>query len=112
MFTIWKRNRGLGTFFTSMRSSLEHVRKPILQKLIDLSSGAIARVSPTCFINLLQLIIDPYSLCLGSSDARFVDIINTVVEPLCRKLCYTLHTERYRLLCDIGQASKRKRCRS
>lgn len=78
---------------------LEHVRKPRISKITEIYKILHERPSPMDTNELLQLIID------NSAEIQKDEAIQLEYE--CRRLCYTLHIERYKSLTLIPKRSRR-----
>ncbi|CAG2232770.1 unnamed protein product [Mytilus edulis] len=84
--------------------SLEDIRKPILEDLINSCSEELAVFNMKDeHFDILQLIIDPFNYM-----AMLRNVIQNIIDPKCRRLCYNLHCERYRLL-QLDDIKKKKR---
>jgi hypothetical protein len=81
--------------FLLVCTQLEHLRSTLLLNLIKECSMLLAKYRHSSDFNLLQLIVNPYYYATNSDMST--DISNCL-EPLCRNLCYQLHTKRYQLL--------------
>ncbi|CAG2258151.1 unnamed protein product [Mytilus edulis] len=89
--------------------SLEDIRKPILEDLINSCSEELAVFNMKDeHFDMLQLIIDPFTYMAGLRNEKAFEVIQNIIDPKCRRLCYNLHCERYRLL-QLDDIKKKKR---
>lgn len=97
------------THFLLTCKCLEFVRKPIIEDLISSWSKEIARFShkETKF-DILQLVVDPFVYIDKFKEGEAHTVIQSIIEPKCRRLCYNLHCERYKQL-HIKATKKRKK---
>ena len=80
-----------------------HINKQtnIFKEIINTCSALFAKNKLDGNVNLLQVLVNPY---VYSNNGEFTNIISKHLEPLCRFLCFRLHTKRYELL---GLTSKK-----
>ncbi|CAG2231328.1 unnamed protein product [Mytilus edulis] len=89
--------------------SLEDIRKPILEDLINSCSEELAAFNMKGeHFDILQLIIDPFNYMTMLRNEKVFKVIQNIIDPKCRRLCYNLHCERYRLL-QLDDIKKKKR---
>jgi hypothetical protein len=82
---------------------LDGIRAPLVKDIINTCSALFAKNKLDGNVNLIQVLVNPY---FYSNSGEFTNIISEHLEPLCRFLCYRLHTKRYELL---GLTSKKMR---
>ncbi|CAC5382256.1 unnamed protein product [Mytilus coruscus] len=89
--------------------SLEDIRKPILEDLINSCSEELAIFDIRDeYFDILQLIIDPFVYLSMLRNEKAFKVIQKIIDPKCRRLCYNLHCERYRLL-QLDDIKKKKK---
>jgi hypothetical protein len=81
---------------------LDGIRAPLVN-IINTCSALFAKNKLDGNVNLIQVLVNPY---FYSNNGEFTNIISEHLEPLCRFLCYRLHTKRYELL---GLTSKMRK---
>ena len=77
---------------------LDCVRTAVIPRIIEICSQLFAKHKIVANIDLLTLIVNPFYYCTQLSAKEFILDISNQLEPLCRCLCYRLHTKRYELL--------------
>jgi hypothetical protein len=80
---------------------LDSIRAPLVKEIINTCSALFAKNKLDGNVNLLQVLVNPY---VYSNNGEFTNIISKHLEPMCRFLCFRLHTKRYELL---GLTSKK-----
>ena len=90
-------------------SQLNDIRDALLKEIISKCSILFAKYKLNVSIVLLQVLINPhyYSKYVKSDD--FGQDITQYLEPLCRCLCYKLHSRRYELLGLMSKPVNRKK---
>ena len=78
-------------FKQSSCTQREHLRSTLLVNLIKECSMLLAKYRHSSDFNLLQLIVNQYYYATNSD-------MSNCLEPLCRNMCYELHTKTYQLL--------------
>ena len=84
------------THFLLTCKCLEFVRKPKIKDLISSCSKEIARFSyKETIFDILQHIVDPFVYIGNFKEEEVHTVIQSIIEPKCRRLCYNRHCERY-----------------
>jgi len=95
---LCKKNEETLDHFILTCSKLDSIREPLLVKIINTCSQLFAKHKIVVKLDLLTLIVNPYYYCANLISNSLINEIGVYLEPLCRTLCYSLHTERYKLL--------------
>ena len=92
-------------------SRLNDIRAPLLQEIVDKCSILFARYKLNVNIVLMQVLVNPhyYTKYLYNQAKEFSEDLTQYLEPLCRCLCYRLHSRRYELLDIASKLVNRKK---